>query len=685
MENIKIKLDNLTCTSCASKIEDMLNKQLYIDKAVLNIIDQSVKVTYIDIEKKKLLANIIDIVNSIESGISVYEVNTNINVEKKSNLKFIRLAIGLFLILLIFFTNFSFEFYLKVVTFILFGYDVVYKASKKIFSKDIFNENFLMSFATISAFAIGEVNEAIGVMLFYQIGEFFQDLAVDNSKKSIENLMDIQIENANLISAGNIQTIKSEEIKINDILLVRVGEKVPTDGLVIGGESRVDTSSLTGEGVPRLVKLNDEVLSGVINLEEPIKIKATKVYNDSTVAKIIELVKDSTAHKGKTEKFITKFAKVYTPIVLCLAFLLVLVPTIINPENFNIWFERSLVFLVVSCPCALVASIPLTFFSGLGYASKNGILIKGSNYLQAVTKISSIVFDKTGTITKGRFTVTDFKTKINENEFFNIVYNVEKYSNHPIAKSVTDYVKINYETSNLDFKITELAGKGLKALNNQSVIYIGNSTLLKDIGVEHKYIDSIGSCIYIALNNEYIGHIIVSDIIKEESFTLISGLKSKGIETIMLTGDKKEEANYVANAIKIDKIYSDLLPQNKVEKLDEICNKNSNITVFVGDGINDAPVLKRSDVGIAMGSMGSDAAINASDIVIMNDDLSSISKLITIANNTIKIAKQNIVFALSIKLIILLLGAIGLASMWLAIFADVGVTVLAVLNASRKK
>lgn len=683
MDIIKIKLDGLNCSACAAKIEDKLNTTSYVENAVLNFVDQSVKISYSDITKDELVENVQKLVNDIESGITVYEENILAPTKSKVNVKLLRLVVGIILILFIFFTSFNFEIYLKVATFLLFGYDVIYKALRKIFTKDIFNENFLMSFATVSAFAIGEVNEAIGVMLFYQIGEYFQDLAVDNSKKSIENLMDISIDTANIVKDDEVVDVKSADIKINDILVVKVGEKIPVDGVVIEGSSQLDTSSLTGESVPIIVNENDNVLSGVINLSEVIKIKATKTYDDSTVAKIIELVKDSAAHKGETEKFITKFAKIYTPIVLFLAFLLVLIPTLINPDSFSIWFERSLIFLVVSCPCALVASIPLTFFSGLGYSSKRGILVKGSNYLQAVTNVSKIVFDKTGTITKGNFNVVSFETNIDQEQFFNIVYNAEKYSNHPIAKSIVGYIKKNFSVTNSDYNIEEVAGMGIRATNNNDVVLLGNSALLNSIN--HDKISSNGSCVYVAINNQYVGHIVVADKIKDEAKQAVANLKSQGIETIMLTGDKKEEAEYIANEVGIDKVYSSLLPHNKVEKLNDICNENDNLTIFVGDGINDAPVLKRSDIGISMGTIGSDAAIEASDIVIMNDNLNSISKLMSIATNTVKIAKQNIAFALVVKIVILILGAAGLASMWLAIFADVGVTLLAVLNASRKK
>lgn len=680
---IKIRLEGLNCSACATKIEDALNKSSYVENAVLNFIDQSVKISYSNISKEDLVKKVKSIVDGIESGINVYEENTEQESKSGVNLKLIRLGIGLALILLMFVTSFEFEIYIKVFTFILFGYDVIYKALRKIFTKDIFNENFLMSFATVSAFAIGEVNEAIGVMLFYQIGEFFQDLAVDNSKKSIENLMDISVNEANRVIDGEVSVIKSADINVGDTLVVKVGEKIPVDSVIIEGTSMLDTSSLTGESVPVSVREGDTALSGVINLNEVIKIKAMKTFDDSTVAKIIELVKDSAAHKGETEKFITKFSKVYTPIVLLLALLLVAIPTMINPDSFSIWFERSLIFLVVSCPCALVASIPLTFFSGLGYSSKRGILVKGSNYLQAVTKVSKVVFDKTGTITKGSFNVVSFETNIDEKEFFNIVYNGEKYSNHPIAKSIVNYIKANHEITNTDYKIEEVAGMGISATTTNAKVYLGNSKLLGSIA--HPKINSNGSCIYVAVNDEYVGHIIVADKIKEEAKLAIENLKKNGIQTIMLTGDKKEEADYIAKEVGIDQVYSSLLPHNKVEKLDEICNSNDNLTVFVGDGINDAPVLKRSDIGISMGTIGSDAAIEASDIVIMNDNLNSINSLIRIAKNTVAIAKQNIVLALTIKIAILILGALGLASMWLAIFADVGVTLIAVLNASRKK
>lgn len=685
MKTVKLETKGLNCSSCAQKIEDKLSKESYVEKVIVNFADGSIKITYTNISNTELIKKVSSIVKSIEDGVEVLENNGEVKKDYKFTVKVIRLIIGITLIITMFLTNFSIEFYMKIFTFMLFGYDVIYKALKKIFTKDIFNENFLMSFATISAFAIGEVNEAIGVMLFYQFGEFFQDLAVGKSRSSIESLMNIATEQANLYTDGTISIVESKSLEIDDVIIVKVGEKIPVDGIIIEGKTQLDTSSLTGESVPVSASTGDTILSGVINLNEVIKVRVTKTFDDSTVSKIIELVKDSASHKGETEKFITKFSKIYTPIVLLLALLLVLIPTIINPSSFGIWFERSLIFLVVSCPCALVASIPLTFFSGLGYASKQGILVKGSNYLQAVTNISQIVFDKTGTITEGNFIVTEFKTTIDQNNFFDIVYNTERYSSHPIAKSIVYYIKNNYNYNDFECSIEEIAGMGVKSIVNNDVSYLGNSKLLQSNNITHPEVISNGSCIFVTLNNEYIGHIVVADKIKDESINAITKFKTLGIKTLMLTGDKESEAHYIANKVGVDGYYSELLPHNKVEKLNEICNTSSELTAFVGDGINDAPVLKRSDIGIAMGTIGSDAAIEASDIVIMNDNLDSINKLISIAKNTVKIAKQNIALALIIKGVILILGALGLASMWLAIFADVGVTLIAILNASRKK
>ncbi len=684
MNKLVLQLENLSCTSCANKIEDRISKLSFIDKVHVNFLKQTVTIVYSNQKESEVIKVVTTIIKDIESDVIINSTQKNsLKNYNKYNIKFLRLIVGVSLILLMFFTEFRFELYIAIITYIIFGYDVVYKAIKNILKRDFFDENFLMSFATICALAIGEVNEAIAVMLFYQFGEYFQDLAVGNSRASIENLMDFSIDRANLFKDNTIIEVEPSDLKVNDIIVVKVGEKIPIDGTIINGETQLDTSSITGENIPKTVKENDSVISGTINLNSVIKVRVDKLYEDSTVSQIIELIDNASENKAETEKFITKFSKIYTPIVLILALLLTLIPTLINPSAFNEWFYRSLVFLVISCPCALVVSVPLTFYSGIGFASKNGILVKGGTYLQALTNTTKIVFDKTGTLTKGVFTVTSFNTTINENDFFNILYNNEKHSNHPIAKSIVNYAKQHYNLNEINYKIEEVAGKGLIGSNDNNSVLIGNQKLLNQIEIET--INSNGTCIYVALNGNYIGYVIVSDIIKEEAKAAIKSLKDNHIETYMLTGDNTIEANYVAKTLGIDQVKSELLPQDKVTIFNDIRSNNEGATVFVGDGVNDAPVLKNSDVGIAMGALGSENAIEASDIVIMNDDLLNINKAIRVAKSTLKISKQNIALALILKLIILSLGLFGLTSMWLAIFADVGVTLLAVLNASRKK
>lgn len=685
MNKIIIKLDGLNCANCANKIEARVSKLDYVSNYSLNFLSQHVTIIFKDKTKSEVLEDVTKIVNSLEDGVNVYEQGQKIEKSSKVNKKLVRLFIGVLLIALIYFTSFKYEIILETITFLLFGYDVILKAIKNILNKNFFDENFLMSFATISAFIIGEASEAIGVMLFFQVGEYFQNLAVDNSKRSIKSLMDLTITSANLIKDNNVIVVDPNQLKIDDIIVVKVGEKVPVDGIVVEGETQIDTSSLTGESVPRVVKKNAQVYSGVINLSAVIKVKVSKIYADSTISKILELVNESSEKKAKTEQFITKFSKVYTPIIILLAALLTIIPTIIDPSSFSIWFERSLIFLVISCPCALVVSIPLTFFSGIGHASKKGILVKGGNYLQALSECNNIVFDKTGTLTKGTFNVTSFETKISEKEFFQIVYSVEKQSNHPIAKSIVAYIDLSNDTDLTDFNIYEVAGMGVVAKNSSTTVLVGNHKLLEKNLVKFEKITSNGSIVYVAKDNEYLGYIIVSDTIKQEARQTITNLKARNIITTMLTGDNSVEANYIATNLGLDNVFYELLPNEKVEILKNNFLKSENITAFVGDGINDAPALKRSDIGIAMGALGSDAAVEASDIVIMNDDISTVNTAIDISKKTVVIAKQNIVMSLAFKAIILVLGALGLASMWLAIFADVGVALLAILNASRNK
>ena len=598
------------------------------------------------------------------------------------------------------------------ISYAIVGAEIVIEAIKNIFKGEVFDEHFLMAVATIGAITIGEYPEAVAVMLFYQIGEIFQDYAVDKSKKSITELMDIRPDYANVKRENKITKVKPEEVKINEIIVVKPGEKIPLDGIVIDGKSMVDTSSLTGESLPRSIKKDEEVLSGCINQSGTITIRVTKEYGESTVHKILDLVENASNKKSKSENFITKFAKYYTPIVVILAIMLAIIPPIILRDgSFTNWLYRALTFLVVSCPCALVISIPLGFFGGIGGASKKGILVKGSNYLEALANTETVVFDKTGTLTEGVFEVQEIKTakeiqdqklketkqepekieisEITKEELLKTVAICENDSNHPIANSVKNaYVKQNNEkidTSNLK-DVQEISGKGISATIEGKEVLVGNEKLMQDKNIKYIKCKSVGTILYVSIEGKFAGHIVISDKIKQDSKKAISSLNKNGVKkTVMLTGDKKEVAENVSKQIGIDEVYAELLPDGKVKKVEELLQtkESKGKLVFVGDGINDAPVLALSDIGIAMGGLGSDAAIEAADVVIMTDEPSKVSKSIDIAKKTMKIVKENIIFAIAIKIIVLILGACGVATMWEAVFADVGVSILAILNSLR--
>lgn len=566
------------------------------------------------------------------------------------------------------------------------GGDILLKAFKNIFKGEIFDENFLMGIATLGAFAIKEYPEAIMVMVLYQIGEFLQDKAIEKSKKSITELMNIRPDYANIEKDNQITRVSPDTVKVGDIITVTAGEKIPLDGVITEGCATIDTSALTGESVPKTLTSGDNAVSGCINTNGIIKIRVTKKYSDSTVSKILELVEHSAARKTKTENFITKFAKYYTPIVVAGALLLAILPTIIFGEPFNTWLSRALIFLVISCPCALVISIPLGFFAGIGGASKCGILIKGSSYIETISKTGTIIFDKTGTLTKGTFKVIKIKPQegISEDELLSIAAAAENYSNHPIAISLKEKYAKSVD-KNILSDLTEIAGEGIKVKINGEETLIGNSKLMKKFEINFTPSEEFGTIIYVAKNNKYFGYIVISDELKEDAINTVKALKHSGLTTIMLTGDSQNAAQTIAYKLNIDKVYSQLLPSDKVEKTEEIIrsNKSKKSVIFVGDGINDAPVLTRADVGIAMGGLGSDAAIEAADIVIMDDKLEKIITAIKISKKTMAIVKENIIFALCIKALFLTLGAFGLITMWGAVFADVGVTVIAILNSLR--
>lgn len=607
---------------------------------------------------------------------------------KKRGIKIIISAILFVLALVITFSNEWINNGLFIISYLVVGFEILKKAVRNIFRGKVFDENFLMAVATIGAFAIGEFPEAVAVMLFYQVGELFQSYAVDKSRKSIASLMDIRPDYANIEKDGKIEKVDPDEVKIGDIIIVKTGEKIPLDGVVVEGRSSLDTMALTGESVPRVVKTEDEVLSGCINKDGLLKIRVTKEFGESTVSKILDLVENASSKKSKSENFITKFAKYYTPTVVIIAVLLAFIPPIILKDfsTFSVWLYRALSFLVVSCPCALVISIPLSFFGGIGGASKMGILIKGSNYLEALANTETVVFDKTGTLTEGIFEVQDIYAEgIEKDELLRIVAHAENYSNHPIAKSV----KKAYNKE-IDEKIIknpqELSGKGIWAKIDEKDILVGNEKLMLEEKIDFKKCDEVGTILYVAIDKKYVGYVLIADKIKQDSPKTIRELKAMNIKkTVMLTGDKKEVGEYVAKKLNMDKVYTELLPDGKVEKVEELLKQKSENgkLVFVGDGINDAPVLTISDIGVAMGGLGSDAAIEAADIVIMTDETSKISKAINLSKKTMRIVRENIIFAIFVKIAVLVLTAFGASTMWEAVFADVGVSVIAIINALR--
>ena len=574
-----------------------------------------------------------------------------------------------------------------IIAYLIVGLDIVLKAIKNIFRGKIFDENFLMTIATIGAFAIGEFPEAVAVMLFYQVGELFQSYAVDKSRKSIASLMDIRPDYANVKRGGEISKINPEEVKIGETIIVKPGEKVPLDGSIIKGRSMLDTSSLTGESLPREVEENDEILSGCINQNGLLEIKVTKEFGQSTVSKILDLVENASSKKSKSENFITKFAKYYTPAVVIIAILLAAIPPlIIEGAEFTDWLYRALTFLVVSCPCALVISIPLGFFGGIGGASKRGILVKGSNYLEALSNTEIVVFDKTGTLTQGVFEVQKIEPKgIGKEELLKYAAYAENYSNHPIALSVKKAYGKEIDTK-LISNTEELSGLGINAKIQDKDILVGNEKLMKEKNIEYTKCNEIGTIIYVAINNKFAGYILIADKIKEDSKIAIQELKKKGIrKTVMLTGDRKDVGEAVSKELGLDEVYTELLPDGKVKKVEELMKTKTQKgkLVFVGDGINDAPVLALADIGIAMGGLGADSAIEAADIAIMTDEPSRINDAMNISKKTMRIVKQNIVFAIAIKILVLLLSAFGLSTMWEAVFADVGVSVIAIINSLR--
>lgn len=697
MKEIILELNGLNCASCAGKIEKLSRDIANVDEANLDFVSKKLKIkTEKEDDINKIKDEIIKIVNRLEPDVVIIDKNSKSenhshehshdhrDIGKRDLIKLILAGI-LFVLPYLLKLEGRQRFFIYLVAYLIAGHQVIFRAIKNLMAGITFDENFLMTIATIAAFAIGEYPEGVAVMLFYQVGEMFQGMAVNRSRNSISALLDIRPDYANLVKGDELIVIDPEKVKIGDYIIIKSGEKVPLDGEIVEGESLLDTSNITGESIPRSVKVGDEILSGVVNIQGLLKVKVNKEFGESTVTKILDLVENASSKKAPTENFITKFARYYTPVVVFVALAIAIFPPMLFAGEWREWIYRASVFLVISCPCALVISIPLGFFGGIGGASKAGILIKGGNFLEALNNVDTLVFDKTGTITKGVFKVTEIISYGDycEEELLELAAYGEYYSNHPIASSI---VKAYEKEINQEYieAYKEIPGKGIEVFIDKKNVILGNKALLDANDISYEETTSIGTVIYVAKEGIHIGTIVVSDELKENVIEDIKKLKSLGIkQTIMLSGDKSETANRVGELVGLDKVYGDLLPGDKVDILERIMADKKSHLAFVGDGVNDAPVLARADIGIAMGGLGSDAAIEASDIVIMTDEIGKIGTGIKISRNTKKIVTQNIIFALAVKLIVLSLGAMGIATMWEAVFADVGVSIIAILNSIR--
>lgn len=737
---VKLILSGLDCANCANKIETKVNNLDGINEATLNFATSTLIIELNGtIEREDAIKEIKSIVNKLEPGVKVFDKDENRAINKedvkkctsesccktendidkeshnhnekhshshshehshghshdhshgnavglKENLRLI-IGVAIYVLAIIFKEEYPISIILFASSYVLIGGDVVLTAFRNILRGEVFDENFLMTVATLGAFFVGEFPEGVAVMLFYQIGEIFQSYAVNKSRKSITSLMDIRADYANLIKNGKEEKVNPEIVNIDDLIVIKPGERVPLDGIVIEGISFVDTSALTGESVPREVLVGEDILAGFINTNGVLKVKVTKSFKESTVSRILELVENASNKKAPTEKFITRFARVYTPIVVFSALALAIIPPLlIKDANFYDWIYRALIFLVVSCPCALVVSIPLGLFAGIGGASRKGILVKGGNYLEALKDVNTVVFDKTGTLTKGVFKVTEINNvDISKEELIKVAAISESLSNHPIAQSIIREYGKEIDSQKLS-NYEEVSGHGIKAYIDSLDVLVGNYKLMEKYNIKYNNVNSIGTIVHVAINNEYKGNIVISDEIKEGSKSAIEGLKSIGVsQTVMLTGDNKSVGEKVAALVGVDKVFAELLPGDKVEKVEELIKNNSTKgkVIFVGDGINDAPVLARADIGVAMGGIGSDAAIEAADVVLMKDDPEALVTSIKVARKTNKVLWQNIIFSLGVKLLVLILSAFGMANMWEAVFADVGVTVIAVINSTR--
>ena len=675
------RLDGLDCANCAAKIERSVQQIKGVEQAQVDFM--STKLTIVAPEKdiERISDEAKEIVYKLEPDVEVNSVQTE-KAEEDSKGKIIQILVAI--IALVFLAIFTLAMPWKLIAYLILyfwiGYDVLKTAITNIFHGEIFDENFLMAIATVGAIAIGEYPEAVAVMLFYQVGEFFQDYAVAKSRKSISSLLAIRPDSANLIQDGEVKKVAPETIKVGDRILIKPGEKVPLDGIVKDGNSMLDTSALTGESVPRSIHPDEQILSGFINQSGQLTVEVTTTFGESTVSKILDLVENASSKKAPAENFITSFARYYTPIVVGLAALLAIVPPLVTGEPFYDWVYRALTFLVISCPCALVISVPLSFFGGIGGASKAGVLIKGSNYIETLANVETLVFDKTGTLTKGVFKVQTVDTTINKEDFLRYVASAEQSSSHPIAQSIVNYVDQPLASVS---QLEEIAGFGISVEIEGHRFLVGNEKLLAKYQIPFQAVNEIGTIVYVAMDGEFVGHLVIADELKHHVSEALSEVKKLGVKrTVMLTGDNRGIADAIGKKIGIDQVYSELLPEDKVTHLEDELKRETK-TAFVGDGMNDAPVLARADIGIAMGGLGSDAAIEAADVVIMDDEPAKIPVAIRIARKTMGIVKQNIVFAIGVKVLVLILGALGFATMYAAVFADVGVTVIAVLNAMR--
>ncbi|BAK79908.1 Cadmium-translocating P-type ATPase [Candidatus Arthromitus sp. SFB-mouse-SU] len=700
MNNHTLKFKNMNCYECAGKIKNELLKLSYISKVDIDVLTQNLNLEFKDtLNINQKLQEIMKLCIQIEPDMS-FNTSNHLNESKNkiNSLEVISFSIGIILFIISFFIKESelsqathqtliFKFYVCFASYLLIGFNILKKAVMNIKRGIIFDENALMMIATIGALIIGEFQEAVAVMIFSRVGEFIQDRAINKSRSSISSLMDIRPDTANLETNDSIKIVDPSKVKIGDIIVVKPGEKIPLDGEIIQGISQLDTKALTGEFLTKEVTIGDKVISGCINITSLIKIKVESEFKNSTVSRILNLVENANSKKSNTENFITKFSKIYTPTVIIIAFIISTIPPIILGYNtLSEWIYRALIFLVISCPCALVISIPLSFFSGIGVASKNGILIKASNHLEALNNLSTIVFDKTGTLTEGKFFITKVIPKNCEiDELIKYSVMAESFSNHPIAKSIIDYYNKPIDKLKI-YKFEEIPGYGISICIDNDIIISGNKKMMDKFNINVDFIDESGTKVYVAKNNTYLGCILISDKIKQNSSKTIFELKKMNINNLaMLTGDNNKTAQAIADTLKITKVYSELLPDQKVKYVEELLsNKPPKSTLaFIGDGINDAPSLAMADIGISMGSIGSDAAIEASDIVLIDDDPYKIVKAIKIAKQTRTIAMQNIVLSLTVKILVIILGALGLSSMWTAILSDVGISLIVILNSVR--